>query len=95
MTSEPEKPLREQLLEARDKLRRQIEICEHPARMPTPPYLIAELEAELSQIEEALANLGSTDAELVGSCRGDVEAFLSPPTLDPARKQTNWTSAEG
>jgi hypothetical protein len=61
----PEKSLRDQLLEARDNIRRQIEICERPSGMRSPPDYrneIAELEAELTQIEEALANLGSTDA---------------------------------
>ena len=62
----PEKSLRDQLLEARDKVRRQIEICERPTGMGwAPDYrnAIAELKAELAQIEEALASLDSTDAE--------------------------------
>jgi hypothetical protein len=64
--SQPERPLREQLLEARDKVRRQIEICEHPSGLRSAPDYrneIAELEVELSQIEDALANLGATDAQ--------------------------------
>lgn len=62
----PEKPLRDQLLEARDKVRRQIEICDRPSALHWPPDYgreIAELEAELSQIEDALANLGSANAK--------------------------------
>ena len=63
--SEPETPLREQLLEARDKVRRQIEICRSPSAMRSAPDYrneIAALEAELAQIEETLADLDSTDA---------------------------------
>jgi hypothetical protein len=62
---EPERPLRDQLLEARDKVRRQIEICRSPAgNGASPPHYhreIADLEAELGQLEEALANLGLAD----------------------------------
>jgi hypothetical protein len=69
--SKPEKPLRQELLEARNTLLRQISICQNnpvsnfwtagggEAPAPTP---VAELEATLKEIDDALANLGDDDA---------------------------------
>lgn len=69
--SKPEKTLRQQLLEARENLLRQIDICQNnpvdnfwaakagAAPAPTP---VAELTAELKQIEDALADLDKDEA---------------------------------
>ncbi len=69
--SKPEKSLRQELLEAREKVSRQLEICANnpvsngwtagggEAPAPTP---VADLEATLREIEDALANLGDDDA---------------------------------
>ena len=57
--SESEKPLREQLLEARDKIRRELEILSSPSSIgggADNRSVIAALESELGQIEEELAN---------------------------------------
>ena len=56
----PEKPLRQQLLEAQASLRRQIEImgASTVAGYGYQPGSKEELEDELRQIEDALANLG-------------------------------------
>ena len=59
--------LREQLLEARRNLSRQLEILESPATVagrglpPDNRALIAELQQQLREIEEAIAKLGSAD----------------------------------
>ena len=60
--------LRKQLLEARKTLTRQIEILRSPVTMvpiansiPDNRQLIAELEAELAQVNEALAGLDTND----------------------------------
>ena len=62
-----EKPLRVQLTEARDNLRRQLEILRNPSRpsrvtQPDNDTLIDTLEAELREIEDSLANLKAEDA---------------------------------
>lgn len=60
--SNPERPLREQLIEARDKVRRELEIFQAPSSIGGSPdnrSVIADLQTELGQIQEALANLGS------------------------------------
>jgi hypothetical protein len=60
-----EKPLSEQLTEARDNLQRQLEILEYPARNTRGSRneaLIATLKAELREIEDSLANLKAEDA---------------------------------
>jgi hypothetical protein len=68
--SKPEKSLRQELLEGRAKILRQIEICANnppsnfytagagEAPAPTP---VADLEAKLKEIDEAIANLGDDD----------------------------------
>jgi hypothetical protein len=69
--SEPEKSLRREILQARTKMLRQIEICANnpvsnfwtaqagEAPAPTP---VADLEATLKEIDDAIANLGDDDA---------------------------------
>jgi hypothetical protein len=62
----PKKTLREELIEARDTIRRQIEICQSPSALRSAPdyrAAIAELEAELSQIEDAIRDLGAAGAD--------------------------------
>ncbi len=68
--SKREKSLRQELLEARAKILRQIEICANnpvsnlwtagggEAPSPTP---VAELEATLKEIDEAIANVGDDE----------------------------------
>ncbi|MGA7432808.1 MAG: hypothetical protein WBQ24_00590 [Xanthobacteraceae bacterium] len=68
--SKLEKPLRQELLEARATILRQIEICANnppsnfhtagggEAPAPTP---VADLEATLKEIDDAIANLGDDD----------------------------------
>ena len=63
--SESEKPLREQLAEAIDKVRRELEILQSPSSIgggADDRSVIAELEAEYRQLVEARANLGPDDA---------------------------------
>jgi hypothetical protein len=58
---EDERPLRVQLIEARDKLRREIEILQSPSgigRAPDCGDEMAALETELREIEDALSDLG-------------------------------------
>jgi hypothetical protein len=67
-----EKPLRQELLEARANILRQISICANSppsnfwtagggeAPAPTP---VAELEATLKEIDDAIADLGEDDAK--------------------------------
>jgi hypothetical protein len=51
---------REELIEARERIRRQIEILESPARFyDTYPEGIAKLRATLAEIESCLAELGT------------------------------------
>jgi hypothetical protein len=69
--SKSEKSLRQELLEARARVLRQIEICANnppsnfvtagggEAPAPTP---VADLEATLNEIDDAIANLGDDDA---------------------------------
>ena len=66
----PERPLRDELIEARDKLERQIEILRSAlgdSRRPTPEggslSLIPGLEAQLGEIRTALEELGYSDAQ--------------------------------
>lgn len=57
--SESDRELREELMEARDKIRRELEILYAPSSIgggADNRSVIAELQAELAQIEEALAN---------------------------------------
>ncbi len=68
-----DKSLRKELLEARKTLTRQIEILRSPVTMvpyvpsanfqPDNRQLIAELQAELTQINEALAGLDASDGQ--------------------------------
>jgi hypothetical protein len=54
-----EKPIHEQLVEARDKIRRELEILISPSSIgggADNRSVIAELQDELRQIEEQLAN---------------------------------------
>ena len=63
--SESEKPLREQLAEAIDKVRRELEILQSPSSIgggADDRSVIADLEAEYRQLVEAQANLGPDDA---------------------------------
>jgi hypothetical protein len=61
--------LREELVEARKNLRRQLELLQSPATIAgnpglAPPdnrALVAELEDQLRQINEAIANLDQTE----------------------------------
>jgi hypothetical protein len=71
----PEQPrreptTREALLEARDKLKRQIQILSNPSGVkyghPDNTSLIKDLSAELEAIEESLAELEPHDAEREG-----------------------------
>ena len=70
--SNPENSLRQELLEARERILRQISICANnpvnnfwtaggggEAPAPTP---VADLEATLKEIDDAIANLGDDDA---------------------------------
>ncbi len=57
--STSEEPLRPQLIEARDRLRRELEILLAPSSIGGSPdnrSVIADLETELREIEQALAN---------------------------------------
>jgi hypothetical protein len=63
--SESEKPLREQLAEAIDKVRRELEILQTPSSIgggADDRSVIADLEAEYRQLVEAQANLAPDDA---------------------------------
>ncbi len=58
--SEPETPLREQLTEAIDRVRRELEILESPSSIggkPDDEGVVADLQKELRQLEDALAGL--------------------------------------
>jgi hypothetical protein len=63
-------PLREQLIGARKDLSRQLEILQSPATVtgkggldsPDNRGLIADLQRQLREINEAIDNLGSSDA---------------------------------
>lgn len=57
--SDTEKSLREQLVEARDKVRRELEILRSPSTIgggADSRSVVADLEAELHELEEALAD---------------------------------------
>lgn len=59
--SETDKPLTEQLMDARDKIRRELEILLTPSSIgggSDDSGVIAALEKELREIEEQLANRG-------------------------------------
>lgn len=66
--SKPEKSLRQELLDAREKVSRQIEVLQAGpavrARGQGPDFepVLADLEATLKEIDDALANLGDDDA---------------------------------
>ena len=64
--SKPEKSIREQLLEARDRLRRQLEILPPRPSMgrgsPDDREVIQHLKNTLGEIEQALADLGPDNA---------------------------------
>ena len=54
-----DKPIRPQLIEARDRIRRELEILAAPSSIggsPSNGDVIAELQKELGEIEAALAN---------------------------------------
>ena len=60
--SESEKPLREQMTDAMEKIRQQVEILRTGPTMggaSDDRSLIADLEAEFQALKEARANLGS------------------------------------
>jgi len=60
--SESEKPLREQMTDAMEKIRQQVEILRSGPTMggaSDDRSLIADLEAEFQALKEARANLGS------------------------------------
>jgi hypothetical protein len=57
--SDSDKSIREQLIEARDKIRRELEILRSPSSIgggADNRSVIAALESELGQIEQELAN---------------------------------------
>ncbi len=63
--SDSDEPLGRQLRDARDRVRRELEILQSPSTIggrPDNRSVIADLEAELGQLEDALANLGPGDA---------------------------------
>jgi hypothetical protein len=63
--SDSEKPLREQLAEAIDKVRRELEILQSPSTIgggADDRSVVADLEAEYRALVEAQANLGPDDA---------------------------------
>ena len=62
-----EKPLKEQLIEARSKIQREIDVLPTPSLVglgsrPDKAATIEMLKARLREIEEALAGLGGDDA---------------------------------
>jgi len=62
--SEPEKPLREQLDEAIDRVTRELEILESPSSIgggADSRSVVADLRSELLQLQEARAGLGPHD----------------------------------
>jgi hypothetical protein len=62
--SESEKPLREQMSDAMEKISQQLEILRSGPTMGEPSddrTLIAELEAEFRALQEARANLGPNE----------------------------------
>jgi hypothetical protein len=57
--SDTDRSIRQQLMEARDKIRRELEILRSPSSIgggADNRSVIADLERELGEIEEALAN---------------------------------------
>ena len=57
--SDSDAPLHDQLIEARDRLRRELEILRAPSSIggaPDSRSVVAALEQELREIEDALAN---------------------------------------
>ena len=59
--SNSEKPLRAQLDEAIDRVRRELEILKSPGSIGNPPddrSVVAELSAELRELQQARAGLG-------------------------------------
>ncbi len=59
MSDDDETPIRDQLIEARDRIRRELEILISPSSIgggADNRSVIADLEKELGEIEEALAN---------------------------------------
>jgi hypothetical protein len=68
-SSENQRTLRDELTEARDAIGRQLELLRHPFTPvgvrhgpPDTRSILAELERQLGEIDEALAGLDSTDA---------------------------------
>ena len=62
--TDSEKPLRQQLDEAIDRVRRELEILRSPSSIggrPDDGSVIADLEEEYRQLEEARAGLGPHD----------------------------------
>jgi hypothetical protein len=63
--SEPEKPLGDQLDEAIDRVRRELEILESPSSIgggADSRSVVADLRSELQELEQARAGLGPRDA---------------------------------
>ncbi len=61
MSDNDNRPLREQLMEARDRIRRELEVLMAPSSIgggADSRSVIAALEHELAEIEAALANKG-------------------------------------
>jgi hypothetical protein len=59
MSENDERPLRAQLMAARDRIRRELELLITPSSIggsAADPGVVAALREELSQIEDALAN---------------------------------------
>lgn len=59
MSKDDDRPIGEQLMEARDRIRRELELLIAPSSIGGPAdsrSVIAALEAELAQIEDQLAN---------------------------------------
>ncbi len=62
--SEPEKPLRDQLDEAIDRVRRELEILESPSSIgggADSRSVVAALQSELRELQQARAGLGPHD----------------------------------
>ncbi len=82
----PEPPLRDQLVEARDKLRRQLDLLNGPPAGNRSHWgdngaVIADLEAELAEIEQALTQMDAArKLAALGGSQPDLEA---PPRRRP------------
>ena len=64
MAEDDELPTREQLVQAREDLIRQLGYVEYPNdRKDLNPMLVAKLKAMIEEINQALADLGEDDAQ--------------------------------